>query len=205
MGHPREPHPRAYFTAALGRPAIPEVDTSVRRALATCGALVFEAEATRRLYLPWAGDGAVVVPYGVDVDAIDAYRSRVSRKQARRTVGLDDDARVLLVMGTTEPRKSQTLVAQAFAQLTDISGDWVLVFVGGIGSPYADGLRAVVVRSGVGPRVRILPVVADTYRWYRAADALVSASDLESLPRSALEEWPSVYPWCRLRCSGCPS
>ena len=30
-------------------------------------------------------------------------------------------------------------------------------------------------------------MVLDTYPWYRAADLLVSASDIESLPRSVLE------------------
>jgi glycosyltransferase involved in cell wall biosynthesis len=36
-------------------------------------------------------------------------------------------------------------------------------------------------------RCRIVPIDSDTYRWYRAADLLLSASDVESLPRSMLE------------------
>ncbi len=36
-------------------------------------------------------------------------------------------------------------------------------------------------------RCRIVPTDSDTYRWYRAADLLLSASDVESLPRSMLE------------------
>ena len=36
-------------------------------------------------------------------------------------------------------------------------------------------------------RIRVEPVVPDTAPWYRAADLLVSASDIESMPRSALE------------------
>jgi glycosyltransferase involved in cell wall biosynthesis len=42
-------------------------------------------------------------------------------------------------------------------------------------------------RLGVADRVRIVPIVKDTYSWYRAADVLVCASDIESLPRSVLE------------------
>jgi glycosyltransferase involved in cell wall biosynthesis len=36
-------------------------------------------------------------------------------------------------------------------------------------------------------RCRIVPIDSDTYRWYRGADVLLSASDVESLPRSMLE------------------
>jgi glycosyltransferase involved in cell wall biosynthesis len=40
---------------------------------------------------------------------------------------------------------------------------------------------------GLTKRCRIVPIDSDTYRWYRAADLLLSASDVESLPRSMLE------------------
>jgi D-inositol-3-phosphate glycosyltransferase len=63
----------------------------------------------------------------------------------------------------------------------------VLAFVGDTGGPYAEGVREVVERLGIGERTRLVPVVDDSYAWYLMADALVSASDVESLPRSVLE------------------
>ena len=39
----------------------------------------------------------------------------------------------------------------------------------------------------LGPRLRLEPIAQDPYRWYHAADALMLASDIESMPRSLLE------------------
>jgi D-inositol-3-phosphate glycosyltransferase len=63
----------------------------------------------------------------------------------------------------------------------------MLIFVGDTGTPYAEALDRFLARSGLGAQARLLPVVEDTYEWYRAADLLVCASDVESLPRSVLE------------------
>jgi glycosyltransferase involved in cell wall biosynthesis len=42
-------------------------------------------------------------------------------------------------------------------------------------------------RLRLGDRIRLVPVTDELYSWYERADALVSASDIESLPRSVLE------------------
>jgi D-inositol-3-phosphate glycosyltransferase len=166
----------------------PAIRAAAEHALATADALVFEAEATRALYEPWSGPGrSIVVPYGVDTGAISAYRHRVSREQARTATGVQGDARMILVMGTVEPRKAQTRIAQAFGLVQAQFPDWDLVFVGGSDTLYSNGLEEYLREVGLDERVRVLPVVDDTYRWYRAADLLLSLSDLESLPRSALE------------------
>jgi len=168
------------------------VDPLVRRAadgaLRAVGALVFEAEQTRRQYEPWAApERAVVVPYGIDTGAIGRYLATTSRAQARRSVRLPADARVLLVMGTTERRKGQTVLAEAFARIARRHRDALLVFVGDTKTPYAESLARLIRRSGIARQARLVPVVEDIYRWYRAADLLVGASDVESLPRSVLE------------------
>jgi D-inositol-3-phosphate glycosyltransferase len=181
--------PSAYW--ALVDPAgqgDPAVRWSFDRALKASSALVFEAEATRRLYAPGAGPGrTVVIPYGIDTEAIERYRKRVSRTAARSLDRLSSDRKVLLVMGTTEPRKAQTRLLEAFALVAPDHPDWMLVFVGATGSPYAQELKRYIKRVGLEGQTLVVPVVADTYAWYRAADVLVSASDMESLPRSVLE------------------
>ncbi len=180
--------PRAFLTAAFPNGMAPEVRSATERAFARSDALVFEAEATRQLYESWAGpDRAIVVPYGVDTDAIDAFCRRVSREQARADTEIPSDARVVLVMGTMEPRKAQTRIAQAFALVRKHHPDWMLVFVGDSGTRYSEGLKEYLQDVGLEDCTRVEPVLSDIYPWYRVADLLLSLSDMESLPRSALE------------------
>jgi glycosyltransferase involved in cell wall biosynthesis len=62
-----------------------------------------------------------------------------------------------------------------------------LAIVGATWSPYAEALRALVTNLDLHDRVSLVPVVEDVSPWFVAADALVCASDVESLPRSVLE------------------
>ena len=180
--------PEVLLAVAFGGNMHPHVRDVVRRTMATADALVFEAEATRRMYAPWAGkERTIVVPYGVDTGVIERYCSRVSRADARAEIGVSRDARVILVMGTIEQRKAQTRIAQAFAWVADDYPDWILIFVGDTPSQYSDALQQYLSDAGLRDRCRVVPVDKDAYRWYRAADVLLSASDLESLPRSMLE------------------
>lgn len=178
-----------YWSHALGSLAIPSgIRRRFEETLRDTSALVFEAEATCVLYASLAGPGrSVVIPYGIDTAAVQAFADSNPRDRARGRLGISSDRKVALVMGTTEPRKAQTRLAQAFARVAADHPDWDLVFVGDTGTPYADALKSFVSESGLGERVRTVPVVPDIYPWYRAADLLVSASDIESLPRSVLE------------------
>ncbi len=178
-----------FWSHALGGGALPPgIRARFEETLRTTSCLVFEAEATRGLYADLAGPGrSLVVPYGIDTATVEAFVAATDRAEVREGLGLAPDRRVALVMGTTEPRKAQTRLAEAFALVADEYPDWDLVFVGDTGTPYADALRRYVADTGLDGRVRIVPVVPDVHPWYRAADVLVSASDVESLPRSALE------------------
>lgn len=150
---------------------------------------VFEAAATLDLYAPWlAPDAGEVVPYGVDFSEIDDYRARVDRSRLRAELGFSEETLVLLVLGTIEPRKAQVNITQAFAGSAALAGrDVSLVLVGAKeGSPYVEAIEDYLKASGES-RVRVEPVQPDTYKWYHAADVLLSGSDVESLPRSMLE------------------
>ena len=178
-----------YWLAAYGPDGIdPYVKRQAVDALGEAAALVFEADATRREYEPHADrDRLLTVPYGITVADVDRYRADTDRAALRRDAGIPDDATLLLCMGTYEPRKAQGALALAFAEVADDAPDTVLAFVGDTGGPYADAVHDVVDRLELGDRIRLVPVVSDIYAWYLMADALVSASDVESLPRSVLE------------------
>jgi D-inositol-3-phosphate glycosyltransferase len=178
-----------YWHAAYGPGGIhPYVREQAVEALNSTAAVVFEASATRREYEPYADARRLItVPYGITLSDVDRYRAGADRDRLRRAAGIPDHATLLLCMGTYEPRKGQGALALAFAEVADEFPDAVLAFVGDVGGPYAQAVRDVVDRLELGDRIRLEPVVTDTYAWYLKADALVSASDVESLPRSVLE------------------
>ena len=166
----------------------PDLVTVARRTLARVPAVVFEAEATRRLY-----EGAVmnaaslVIPYGIDIARVDSYAARVSVSAARRQLAISEDVEVVLMLGTIEPRKAQTVLAQAFERVAGDHPKALLALVGDQNTDYSRALRRYVDERGLRERVRLVPVLEDIYPWYRAADLFVCASDVESMPRSLLE------------------
>jgi D-inositol-3-phosphate glycosyltransferase len=167
------------------------IDESVRSyaewALAGAGAVIFESEATRALYASRAPDRTIVVPYGVDTAALDRVVATTTRSEARRSLGIDEEGRVLLVMGTVEPRKGQALLVEAFAAVADRHADVSIALVGDLHTPYSQAIAEFARRAGLESRVRLEGITPDTDLWYRASNALVCGSDVESLPRSVLD------------------
>ena len=173
---------------AFGGTVHPEVRRTFFDTVRAAEALVFEAEATRHMYEPWSGSQrSIVVPYGIDTGTITEFCGQVSRSDARADVGVPPGSRMILVLGTVEPRKAQSTISQALRSVRSDHRDWIVVFVGGSDSVYCHAVRRYLAETGLEGRARIEPVDADVYRWYRAADVLLSASDMESLPRSMLE------------------
>jgi glycosyltransferase involved in cell wall biosynthesis len=179
----------AYWLAAHGdHPPDAHVRRCAQRALRQATAVIFEARSTRDLYAAVVpADRRLVVPYGIDIAAIDEFVAGADRKGERARLGISPTATVVLCMGTIEPRKSQTLLLCAFRAVADRHPDAELIMVGDLGDTYAATLREAAGNSGLGPRVRIESVVEDPLPWYHTADLLISGSDIESLPRSALE------------------
>jgi glycosyltransferase involved in cell wall biosynthesis len=184
----------------------PYVPTRMEEALEAAGAIVFEAEATRQQYVQHADpERLITMPYGIELSAIAAARRHAG---TRRSLGLREDARVLLCLGTVEPRKGQAMLVEAFASVADRHPDAVLALVGELDAdwcaPYARGVHDFIARNGLAGRVRVLPVVSDSYPWHLAADLHVCASDIESLPRSLLEAMAFEVPVVSTRVYGVP-
>jgi D-inositol-3-phosphate glycosyltransferase len=173
---------------SVNTPVSAYVRSRIEAALNGASRLVFEADATNRLYrkLINAPDRAVTVNYAVDVEAIDAHVHRSSRGAIRAAFDLPDDAIVLLCVGVFEERKSQGCLIEAFQHVADAHLDAMLVLVGDHPAPYSEALHRAV-PDHLASRIRLIPITPDIWDWYQAADVLVSASDVESLPRSMLE------------------
>ncbi len=186
-----ESYPLAQFWAA----AYPEnflhpyVRYRAEEALASADKVIFAAEATRRLLEQWVAPAhSMVVPYGIDNRRIHTDRSRVSRSAARRGLNLPEDLRIILCLGTIEPRKGQIVLAEAFARSSrDARERSLLALVGDLDTPYSTELKRFIAWRGIADRVLVVPVARLPYRWYRASDLLVSVADIESMPRSMLE------------------
>lgn len=172
----------------LFRDMIPEVRRELDRALQRSSFLVFEAEATKRLFEPIAGSAqCVTLPYGLDLEPIDATRSGFDRVAARRKNGVPEDARAIVCIGTVEPRKAQIMLAQAFDQVAARHPSAHLYFVGGRDDGDSEALSGYIRLSPNRERMRLVPITPDVQPWYGMADFLVCASDIESLPRTVLE------------------
>ena len=94
---------------------------------------------------------------------------------------------MLLCMGVLQERKAQLALVEAFAEVAASAPDALLVLVGYHPTPYAAFVLDAIEDLGLERRVRVLDIDPDVDRWYTCADVLVSASDIESLPRSMLE------------------
>ncbi|GAA2726142.1 glycosyltransferase family 4 protein [Cellulomonas aerilata] len=180
--------PEVYL--AVGFPGPP--DEWVRRrfldAFEQAGAVVFEADATQRLFEHLVRPGrAVRVDYGIDLERVAEVVAGHPRDAVRRRLGIGPDEVLLMCLGTLEPRKAQALLATAFAQVSRTHAEAVLALVGDRGDVFSAIVHQLVDRLGVGDRLRLLPVTPDIEDWYLAADAFILVSSVESLPRSMLE------------------
>ena len=196
--------PDVFWHEYLGRPAHPAVLAATGEALAGSDEVLFVAESTRRLY-----DGLVqasaasVVHYGLDVAATDALLAAHPRHQARADLGIPLDRRVLLCVGSVEPRKGQLALARAFRRLGDVAGHTSLYLVGATDTPYNEALRDYV-RDANLEHVHVVDSDPDVMRWYAAADVLVSAADVESMPRTMLEAMVAGRPVAAVSVFGVP-
>ncbi|WP_409328644.1 D-inositol-3-phosphate glycosyltransferase [Trujillonella humicola] len=134
----------------------------------------------------------LVVPPGVD---LDRFRP-ADRAAARRSVGLPEDAVVLLFVGRIQPLKGPDLLLETAARmLADDPGLRGRLRVEVVGAPSGSGLEAprqlqeLAVSLGIADAVRFLPPQPPDRlaEHYRAADVAVVPSHNESFGLVALE------------------
>lgn len=167
------------------------VDPAIRHraeaALSEVAQPLFVAEATQRLFEPVTGRRGLTIPYGLDLEPIDRCRAGFDRDRARREAGIPLDADVVLCVGSIEPRKAQVPLTQAFDLLAARYPRARLVFVGGRDGPYNELLAEYADSRGAAERISIVPMTPDVQPWFGLCDLVVCPSDVESMPRVALE------------------
>ncbi len=116
---------------------------------------------------------------GVDYARLDAS-SPEEGEALRRELGISEDAFVLLYPAEFSRRKSQEVLIRAMKLLPDRA---VLVLCGT--GTELEPMRTMA--ADLGERVRFPGQVEDMPRWYRMADAAVTASRSEGLPFNVME------------------
>lgn len=166
----------------------PQVRRGAERSLGDAAALVFEADATRELFEPYAPEGTLLtIPYGLDMTVIDAERAEFDRDAVRQRSGIPADADLVVCIGTVEPRKAQVSLTQAFEMVADEHPRAHLTIVGGRKDEETRLLGEYIESSRFRDRIHLIPITPDIHDWYGMSDLLVCASDVESLPRTVLE------------------
>lgn len=167
----------------------PALRERAERAIAGAETLVFEAEATQRLFEAEAGEArCLTLPYGLDLKAVDSDRATFDMQRERSEADIPEDAELIVCIGTVEPRKAQNMLAQAFDLVGRKHPHAHLAFVGGREDAECEALEDLIAARGVlGERMHLIPITPDVHNWYGMADVLVCASDVESLPRTVLE------------------
>ena len=179
-----ESFPPSFLWADLS----PQVRERLDRALERSSFLVFEADATKRLFEPTAGSArCLTLPYGLDLEPIDQARGKFDRARAREQAGIPADAEAIVCIGTVEPRKAQALLAQAFDRIAAAHPRAHLYFVGGREDENSEALLSYIEDDSISDRIELIPLTPEVQLWYGLADVLVCASDVESLPRTVLE------------------
>lgn len=150
-----------------------------------------------------------VVPPGVDLRVFTPG----DQAEARRTVGLPEDALVVLFVGRIQPLKAPDVLVRAAAELVrrDPSLRQRLV-VGVLGGPSGSGLERpealqdLAAELGVSDLVRFVPPVsrAQLATWYRAADLVTVPSHNESFGLVAVESLASGTPVVAAAVGGLP-
>jgi glycosyltransferase involved in cell wall biosynthesis len=130
-------------------------------------------------------DKIAVVPNGVDV----AKFYRVPKYEARRGLGLPEDKRIILSVGSLIPRKGFELLIRA-ANLVMSGSDMTnlhLVIVGE--GPSRDDLTRFASSVGRSNAVQFVGAIPheELYLWYSAADCFCLASSREGWPNVILE------------------
>ncbi|PJJ57118.1 D-inositol-3-phosphate glycosyltransferase [Mumia flava] len=163
-------------------------------------------EARQLVELYGAGaDQVEVVHPGVD---LDRFRPR-PRPEARRELGLDDDADVILFAGRIQPLKAPDVVLEAAARMIH-GGRRDRTVVAVVGGPSGSGLERptalveLAARLGIADRVRFVPPVAQDQLalWYAAASLVCVPSYNESFGLVAIEAQACGTPVVAARVGG---
>jgi D-inositol-3-phosphate glycosyltransferase len=197
--------PEHFLSIAFDGTPDQHVAERFRRSFAEASTIVYEAGATKELFAELTPpERAIRLDYGIDLERIASVIECTDRSALRRARRLATDAVALVCVGTLEPRKGQGVLAAAFARVADEFPSAELFLIGDSDSGFSRGLHRMVDSLALAHRVHFVPITSRVDDWYLLADVFVLASDIESLPTSALEAMAFGLPVVASRVFGLP-
>lgn len=169
----------------------PSMRDMLRSAFHNAGRVVFQAEATRRIYQPLdVNRNFSTIPGGLPLALIEEYRNTHGKKELRDKYQIARDATVVTLVGTTCERKGQHVFLESIKELGSkyprgIPEKVIFLIVGAIQGPYLDMLNKTIARHGL-KNVRIYGETKEIYDFYGLSDIFVCASFEESFPMVVL-------------------
>ncbi len=130
--------------------------------------------------LPWAARRFVTVANGISSAAHTRPRGVI-----RSELGIEDDAPVVLSIGSLSPQKAHHHLIDAFAALAAAQPAARLLVAGD--GPLRETLTARIAAHGLAGRVRLLGARDDAADLLEACDLFVLSSEREGLPITLLE------------------
>ncbi|MFN8215854.1 MAG: glycosyltransferase family 4 protein [Solirubrobacterales bacterium] len=179
-----ETYPPAVLWAGCG----PGFEPRLGAALGWADRVIFQAGESAALFAPLVSEERrLTLPYGIDLERIDASRAALDRVAERRRLGLPLDADLLVCLGTVEPRKAQAALVQAFDLVADQHPRAHLALVGGVDTGHSAAVASWASACRSAGRIAVVPTTPDVHSWLGAADLLVCSSRIETLPRAVVE------------------
>ena len=188
------------------------IDRTIRTWLPQADRLVAISSAVAEEYraLGVGEDQILHIPNGVD---IARFGARADKPALRRRLALPDDAFIFFTAGRNHPKKGYDVLLRAAAELAQHASRAFLLVIAGPGTRELQGL---VDQHALGGRVRLLgPIGADDSAGmpalpadrlvdlYRAADAFVFASRLETFGIALVEAMAAGLPVITTDAPGC--
>lgn len=161
-----------------------------------CNSAMVREEIRRRFGV--AADKLHVIYNGVDLAHFHPGQREALRAAARADLGLGDEVRAFLFVGSGFARKGLDAAIAALAACADRS---IVLLVAGK-DRHADRFVAQAREAGVGNRVRLLGGRADVRPLYAAADVFLLPTRYDPFPNTALEALAMGLPALVGRCSG---
>lgn len=126
-----------------------------------------------------------VVLNGVDLKAIDSFKSLNSSSDIRKELNVRDDQKVFINVGRLTNQKNQKLLIESFMLYLKKDPESVL-FILGEGALFEEFKKDIASRK-LENSIRLMGARSDVYKFYMIADAFMSTSTIEGLSIAYLE------------------
>jgi glycosyltransferase involved in cell wall biosynthesis len=126
----------------------------------------------------------------------------ITREQARKIIGMDNDSFIFGTVGRLVPTKGLPYLIQAFAKVKEKVPNTELVLIGK--GRLKDELKSQAVEAGIGDSVHFLGYRADVEQILQGFDVFVMASVAEGMPGALLEAMAAGLPCIATKVGGIP-